>query len=251
MNRQLTELLTRYGRIGAIWFDGWWDHDSDSVPFDWQLREQYDLIHRLQPGCLIGNNHHMAVNPGEDIQIFERDLPGENKAGFVSEAAAISQLPLETCETMNGIWGYRVVDQNYKSVETLIRYLVTTAGKGANLLLNIGPQPSGELPAIALERLKGMGEWMHRYGETIRGTTAGPLPVSETCALTRKGNRLFVHLMGYEGRELRLPLQCKVHRAFTFDGRKTVKFRQTKQEVVFLLPEQPTGIDYILELEIR
>ncbi|MEE1146817.1 MAG: alpha-L-fucosidase, partial [Bacteroidaceae bacterium] len=60
MNNQLTELLTQYGSIGAIWFDGWWDHEEDSVPFDWHLQEQYELIHRLQPACLVGNNHHGA-----------------------------------------------------------------------------------------------------------------------------------------------------------------------------------------------
>ena len=70
MNNQLTELLTNYGPIGAIWFDGFWDHDEDSVPFDWQLDEQYAMIHRLQPACLVGNNHHENVLPGEDIQIF-------------------------------------------------------------------------------------------------------------------------------------------------------------------------------------
>jgi len=249
MNRQLTELLTRYGEIGAIWFDGWWDHDNDSVPFDWQLPQQYELIHHLQPACLIGNNHHMQVNPGEDIQLFERDLPGENKAGFVSEAAAISRLPLETCETMNGMWGYKVTDQNYKSVETLVRYLVNAAGKGANLLLNIGPQPSGELPSAALQRLRGMGEWMNRYGETIRGTTAGDLLPASTYALTRKGDRLFVHLMGHESKELSLPLACKVRKAWTFDGHTPVKFRKVAGEVVFSLPETPSGIDYILELD--
>ena len=78
MNRQLRELLTEYGPIGAIWFDGWWDHDEDSIPFDWQLEEQYRLIHDLQPACLVGNNHHQTPFPGEDIQIFERDVPCEN-----------------------------------------------------------------------------------------------------------------------------------------------------------------------------
>ena len=61
-----------YGPIGAVWFDGLWDHDSDSVPFDWQLSGQYEMIHRLQPSCLIGNNHHQTPFPGEDIQIFGR-----------------------------------------------------------------------------------------------------------------------------------------------------------------------------------
>ena len=77
MNNQLTELLTNYGPIGAIWFDGVWDHPES---FDWQLEEQYALIHKLQPSCLIGNNHHRTPYAGEDFQMFERDLPGENKA---------------------------------------------------------------------------------------------------------------------------------------------------------------------------
>lgn len=69
MNAQLTELLTNYGKVDAIWFDGYWDHDQDSVPFDWRVREQYDLIHRLQPACLVGNNHHLPPMAGEDIQL--------------------------------------------------------------------------------------------------------------------------------------------------------------------------------------
>ncbi len=116
MNAQLTELLTDYGPIGAVWFDGLWDHDSDSVPFDWQLSGQYEMIHRLQPSCLIGNNHHQTPFPGEDIQIFERDLPGENTAGLSGQA--ISRLPLETCQTMNGMWGYKIKDQDYKDTRT-------------------------------------------------------------------------------------------------------------------------------------
>ena len=102
MNNQLTELLTNYGPIGAIWFDGWWDQDANP-DFDWQLPEQYALIHGLQPACLVGNNHHQMPFPGEDIQIFERDLPGENSAGLSGQD--VSRLPLETCETMNGMWG--------------------------------------------------------------------------------------------------------------------------------------------------
>ena len=152
MNNQLTELLTNYGEIGAIWFDGYWDHDSDSVPFDWQLEKQYAMIHRLQPGCLVGNNHHIKPFEGEDIQIFERDIPGQNEAGLSGQE--ISHLPLETCQTMNGMWGYKIADQNYKTTKELVHLLVGTAGMGANLLLNIGPQPNGELPATARERLR-------------------------------------------------------------------------------------------------
>lgn len=246
MNRQLTELLTNYGEIGAIWFDGWWDHDEDSIPFDWQLQEQYAMIHRLQPQCLVGNNHHQVPFSGEDIQIFERDLPGENKAGLSGQD--VSRLPLETCQTMNGMWGYKLIDQNYKSTETLIQYLVSAAGKGANLLMNVGPQPNGEIPAAALQRLKEMGQWTRANGETIYGTTAGDIPVQEWGVTTRKGERLFVHIMNLDSTELFLPLGCKVKKAFTYADKKPVKVKKTKGGVKLLLDEAPAGVDYIVEL---
>ena len=249
MNKQLTELLTKYGKIGAIWFDGKWDRDQDTIPFNWQLDEQYAMIHRLQPACLIGNNHHEAPFPGEDIQIFERDLPGENKAGLSGQE--VSRLPLETCQTMNGMWGYKLVDQNYKSTETLLRLLISTSGKGANLLLNVGPQPNGEIPAAALERMKEMGEWLRANGETVYGTTAGDIPAQEWGVTTRKGDRLFVHIFNLDKQELLLPLGCKVKKAFTFADKKAIKTKKTKEGVVLMLNEIPSGIDYIVELVIK
>lgn len=246
MNKQLTELLTNYGEIGAIWFDGMWDRDEDTVPFDWQLDEQYALIHRLQPACLIGNNHHSTPNPGEDIQIFERDLPGENSAGLSGQA--VSRLPLETCQTMNGMWGYKLIDQNYKSTDTLIQYLVSTAGKGANLLMNVGPQPNGEIPAAAIERLKGMGEWLGKNGETVYGTTAGDIPAQDWGVTTRKGNRLFVHIFDSNITELSLPLTCRVKKAFTYSDKQPVKFKKSKEGVTLKIGTIPEGADYIIEL---
>lgn len=249
MNKQLTELLTNYGEIGAIWFDGKWDRDQDSIPFNWQLDEQYAMIHRLQPACLIGNNHHEVPNPGEDIQIFERDLPGENKAGLSGQE--VSRLPLETCQTMNGMWGYKVADQNYKSTEYLIRYLVSISGKGANLLLNIGPQPNGELPATALERLKEMGEWLRANGETVYGTTAGDIPAQEWGVTTRKGNRLFVHIFDLKEKQLHLPLSCKVTKAVVFNTKNKVKHIANGNGVTLQFDEIPSGTDYIVELTTK
>ena len=235
MNAQLTELLTNYGPIGAIWFDGYWDHAEDSVPFDWQLPEQYALIHRLQPACLVGNNHHDNVLPGEDIQIFERDIPGRNTAGYSGQD--ISVLPLETCQTMNGMWGYKVTDQNYKTVDELIRYLVETAGKGANLLLNIGPQPNGELPAAALDRLKGMGEWLATYGDAIYGTTAGDFQDQPWGTSTRKGDTLFLHVLN-PTTAIDLPLQRKLRKAYLWDG-TPLKCKKTKDGIYHLLLPAP------------
>lgn len=102
MKAQLTELLTQYGEIGGIWFDGHWDqldNDNDKTlksKVDWKYNEIYTLIHKLQPTCLIGNNHHLSPIPGEDFQMFERDLPGENKQGLSGQH--VSDLPLETCK---------------------------------------------------------------------------------------------------------------------------------------------------------
>ena len=247
MNRQLEELLKNYGKVRAIWFDGWWDHDEDAVPFDWHLSEQYKLVHKIQPRCLVANNHHQTPFPGEDIQVFERDLPGENEYGLSGQA--ISKLPLETCQTMNGMWGYKVADQNYKSTDELIRYLVSTAGKGANLLLNVGPQPNGEIPFAAQERLRAMGKWLKANGETIYGTEAGDVQEQEWGCTTRKGDKLYVHIFELEGDELRIPLQCNVLDAKVFGKSKKVPFRVEEGEVVLTVGHVPAIADYIVELK--
>ena len=248
MNNQLTELLTNYGPIGAIWFDGWWDQDQNP-DFDWQLPGQYELIHKLQPACLVGNNHHQVPFEGEDIQIFERDLPGENKAGLSGQD--ISNLPLETCETMNGMWGYKITDQNYKSTKTLIHYLVKAAGKDANLLMNIGPQPDGCLPQVAVERLKEMGEWMQTYGETIYGTRGACVAPHPWGVTTQKDDRLFVHILDLQDKALFLPLEGqKVKRAMDFASRQTVKFKRVDGGIVLQLDEVPTEVDKVVELQL-
>ena len=136
MNAQLAELVRDYG-AEAIWLDGEWDQD-ENPGFDWRYDKMYANIHKINPACLIGNNHHSTPHRGEDFQMFERDVPGANTAGLSGQD--ISKLPLETCQTMNGMWGYKIIDQNYKSDTTLIRLLVQTAGRNANLLLKYRPR---------------------------------------------------------------------------------------------------------------
>ena len=247
MNKQLTELLSNYGKINAIWFDGWWDHDQDSIPFNWELPEQYALIHRLQPACLIGNNHHQHPFEGEDIQIFERDVPGENKAGLSGQD--ISRLPLETCQTMNGMWGYKVKDQNYKTARELIQLLVRTSGKGANLLLNIGPQPDGSLPAVALNRLEEIGKWLSENGKTIYGTTGGEVAVGDQVVSTRKGNKCYLHVLSNELKQLQFSYQHKIKRVTSFATKEKLKFKQSGKEVVITLPQTLDLTDYIIVVE--
>lgn len=249
MNAQLTELLTGYGKIGAIWFDGVWDHDSDPTPFDWQLRPQYDLIHQLQPSCLVANNHHLPPFDGEDVQIFERDLPGENKAGYSGENGISKTLPLESCETMNRTWGYNITDSTYKSPRQLVHLLVGAAGRNANLLLNVGPEPSGKLPEEAVSRLREIGKWLQQYGETIYGTRGGEVEPHTWGVSTRKDNRLFIHVLDLADQALFVPLKYnKVKRAIEFKSGKKVKFTRVDGGITLQFDAVPTDFDYVVEL---
>ena len=249
MNNQLRELLTNYGRVDCIWFDGWWDHDEDKTPFNWELDEQYAMIHQLQPQCIVANNHHGKPYPGEDIQIFEQDLPGENTYGLSGQD--VSQLPLETCLTMNYTWGYSITDKNYKSKETLVRELVRAAGKNCNLLLNVGPRPDGQLPVEAVERLQYIGQFLGKYGDTIYGTRGGLVAPHDWGVSTQKGNRLFIHILSLQDKALFVPTgDRKVKAAKVFINGKKVEFKAVANGYVLTLPEQPSGDDYVVELTL-
>jgi alpha-L-fucosidase len=196
MKNQLTEILTNYGPIYGIWFDGHWDQveklpnggRSGNQIRKWHYDEIYRLIHELQPGCMIVNNHHLAVIQGEDYQTFERDLPGENTGGGYSADAVISKdLPLESNDIIGKSWGYVTNDTVDRSTKELIHLLVKSAGLGANFLLNIGPTPEGEVRPAHRERLLAMGDWLKTYGETIYGTRKSFMKPAEWGVAVEKG----------------------------------------------------------------
>lgn len=258
MKGQLRELLTKYGDIGCIWFDGHWDHDQDTVDYYWRYDQIYPLIHELQPGCLIGNNHHLNPIEGENIQIFERDIPGENTAGW--HEGEVSALPLETCQTMNRSWGYRIKDQDYKSINQIIKYLVSTAGRDANLLLNVGPQPDGRIPATALERLSALGDWMEANGETIYGTRSTIIPPQSWGVVTHKENKMWLHIFPEDlakakvGKTLYVPYHSdrKVKEVNTFGTKEKLSHKQYKEGIFITLPEIPSDCaDFIIEINFR
>jgi alpha-L-fucosidase len=231
MDQQLTELLTNYGQIGGIWFDGMWDKPDA----DWRLPHTYALIHRLQPTALIIPNHHQTPLPGEDVQTFEQDLPGANTAGF--NTTSIGALPLETSLTMNRSWGFNITDQSYKSTTDLIHYLVRAAGYDANLLLNIGPRPDGTIQPEFVERLHAIGQWLTTYGPSIYGTRGGPISPREWGATTHRGDTIFVHVLDWPDRVLSLPaLDVRVVRATMLAGGARVAVTQTADGVTLTLP---------------
>ncbi|MFN8666830.1 MAG: alpha-L-fucosidase [Gemmatimonadaceae bacterium] len=247
MNAQLRELLTNYGSIGGIWFDGMWDRPEAN----WRLRETYDLIHQLQPAALIGSNHHMTPFPGEDFQMIEKDLPGQNSAGW--NTAALGALPLETCETMNGSWGFNLTDHDYKSTRDLVRYLVKAAGANANFLLNVGPMPNGAIQPEFAERLQEVGAWLKVNGESIYGTRGGPIAARPWGVTTQKGNRVYVHILDWRDDELSIPLAGKVRSARVLGSDAAVRVTSAQGSMLLrgLSAARRDDIDTIVVLEMN
>ena len=258
MENQLTELLTNYGKIDGIWFDGYWDQTApegaqDRTPrIDWHLPEIYALIHKLQPACLIGNNHHLTPLPGEDFQMFEKDLPGQNKSGLSFQKPS-DQLPLETCETMNNSWGFNIKDDNYKPVNTLIHYLVNAAGRNANFLLNVGPQPNGIIQEEFRDTLKQIGKWMNKFGESIYGTRGNIMPPQDWGVVTSKENKIFVHILKDSVQPVVITgIKNKIKSCRLMGSGEQVKYDQNKNKVTIRLD----GIalvepDTIIEIETK
>jgi len=231
-NAQLTELLTNYGDIGGIWFDGWWDKKKAN----WQLEKTYALIHSLQPQTLIGNNHHMPPFDGEDFQMFEKDLPGKNTTGFSGESE-IGNLPLETCETINSSWGFNLTDRNYKSTRELVQYLVKAAGNNSNFLLNIGPMPNGEIQPEFVQRLTEIGQWLKTYGESIYDTRGGPIEQRTWGVTTTKEKTVYVHILDWQDTTLSIPLfGQKVRRAILLNTGEQIKIDKNSDGMVLHLP---------------
>ena len=256
MKAQLTELLTNYGPIAGIWFDGHWDQTADdnrtshATNVDWHYPEIYALIHRLQPECLVANNHHLPPLPGEDYQIFERDVPGENKSGLSGQE--VSHLPLETCETMNNSWGFSITDDNFKSPKEVVQLLVRTAGTGANLLLNVGPMPNGKIQPEFVERLQQVGEWMKKYGYTIYNSKQGFISPQTWGVSTCIDKTQYIHILDKNTSTLTLNIPG-FQSAKGINLEQPVVWKKDKKtgNIVFTINGALDDIDSIIEVKVK
>jgi alpha-L-fucosidase len=157
MYGQVRELMSNYGRIDVLWFDFSYDKMQGEA---WRGTELMTMIRSLQPEIIINDR----VGVGGDFATPEQTIPPNG----------ISSKNWETCMTMNGTWGYRSGDHEWKSTEILIRNLIDIASKGGNYLLNVGPTAEGVIPEASVNRLTHMGRWMKINGESIYGTSASP-----------------------------------------------------------------------------
>jgi len=173
---QMRELLTRYGPIDLLWFDGGWERSAE----EWRTPALYDLIHSLQPDALVNDRL-----PGfGDFDTPEQFIPPHPPARA-----------WETCLTMNNSWGYNPSDRRYKSVRDLVHTLCEVAGRGGNLLLNVSPMGDGQLPPEQIERLDSIAAWMDAYGAAIHDTGPGLEAWQFYGPSTRRGNRIYLHLV--------------------------------------------------------
>ena len=265
MKQQVKELLTNYAPIRAVWFDGYWDHDSDKNPFDWRMPEFYEYIHSIQPDCLIGNNHHIATIEGEDFQMFEQDLPGQNTTGFAPNQVVSNIMPLEMCMTMNKSWGYSVKDQEYKSVNKIIQTLATAVSLNSNLLLNIGPRADGRIPEQALASLRGIGKWMKVNSKSIKGCGPGPIAKQDwgvSTAPEGNGKVFYLHIFEKPNGEFEIPVpkKAKIKSVMALEEDRALEFKKKGEVLTIALPEElpdsssdldPTGADYVVEVTLK
>ena len=231
MMGQITELLDNYHPIN-IWFDGEWDHlDKDrGGTFDWEFDDIFDLIHSRH--ALVANNNHRAPRPKEDIQLFERDLPGEGTM-FSRHQPLLDDRPVEQCDVIQAnVWGYKIGENRFLTPEESVALIVRAAAKGSNLLLNIGPDGSGQIPAKAVEVFEGIGKWFDKNGDSIYGTKAGGVSMGKQVVSTRKGDMLYIHFLDPAVKEF----------AFLLGGKKTtVKCERAEGDVSDIVVRFPLG----------
>jgi alpha-L-fucosidase len=168
--------------------------------------------------------------------MFEKDLPGRNTAGFNADSK-IGELPLETCDTINGAWGYNKNDKRFKSTGDLIQYLARAASNNANFLLNVGPMPNGQIQPEFQTRLREMGEWLSKYGESIYGTKGGPITARPWGVSTQKGDRVYLHVFDWQEKFLAIPkLSRKIRGASLLNRQLPVMHREFDGEQFLQLP---------------
>jgi alpha-L-fucosidase len=255
MKGQLKELLTGYGPIGLLWFDGQWEAPWTTA----RGLDLYNYVRRLQPAVIVNNRVGKPANTAGG---------GMAQTGAIGDYGTPEQtipptgfgpgVDWESCMTMNDHWGYNKNDQNWKSAQTLVRNLIDCSSKGGNYLLNVGPTSEGVIPTASLDRLKAIGDWMQINSVTIYGTTASPfkkLPWGRcTQKIAGKNTILYLHVFNWPGDgKLLVPgLKNAIKSATLLATGDKLKTTATSEGVMIAIPATaPDPISSTLVLKIK
>jgi alpha-L-fucosidase len=257
-HRQVRELLSNYGPIDVLWFDGgetdWLGFNGDWLPgakwqkraasqhyhggFSWQHDQVYAMIRQLQPQIIINNRADMP----EDFHSREGDA---HLGDFDDEH------PWELCTTLAGAWGYQP-DKSPKPLKDCIQLLARVAGRDGNLLLNVGPRPDGQIDPPQVQRLREIGEWLGKYGESIYATRGGPFLPGDYGASTRRDKTIYIHVLKWPAGKLALPaIPDKIIRASVLTG-GGASFVQTGRGIdISVAPPDRSEMDTVVALQLN
>ncbi|MEA3186963.1 MAG: alpha-L-fucosidase [Chthoniobacter sp.] len=237
---QVSEILTNYGpNVPAVL---WWDTPNDMN--DARAQKLAELVSRLRPKII--TNNRLAPGFAGDTETPEQRVPA---TGFPGR-------DWETCMTINGTWGYKSDDQNFKPTEKLLRNLIDIVSKGGNYLLNVGPTAEGEIPEPEIERLRQMGEWLKTNGEAVYGTTASPLAKvgwgRVTKKNTEKGTALYLQVFDWpkDGKLVVTGLKNAPKGASLLASGAAVRASTESGDVTLDVPvEAPDAVASVIKLE--
>ena len=253
---QIGELIDNY-QPGNIWFDGEWEHArcKNGVwvrTLDWEFDSIYDFIHAKR--VLVANNNHQPIREKEDIQLFERDLPGENGTGFSVDQPVTNDRPIEQCDVIQkNVWGYRIGEKDFRTAEEVVAMIVRAAAKNANLLMNVGPDGSGQLPTQAVEVMARIGTWMSVNGESVYGTRAGGVGFGRDVVSTRKGNVLYLHFLNASVDKFAFRMSGEIERASALDPLVGTQVERTESGDAVVTVKRPnaSSFDTVIRLVVR
>lgn len=244
MQAEIAELLTNYGKIDILWFDT----DGKSAP--WDQENTYKLVRKLQPDIVInerldlgdqGGWNEGVIGPWADFHTPEQTV------------GSFDQRPWESCMTVSkrSQWSWGGHADGVKSAGQCLDMLIRCSGCDGNMLLNVGPMPTGEIAPEQVSVIKEIGDWLVKNGESIYGTRGGPWKPGQSGVSTYRGNTVWLHILNRSVDTLKLPaIPAKIIRATALAGSK-VRFIQTDKEIsIILQPAGPEMKDMIVRLEL-
>jgi alpha-L-fucosidase len=247
LKNHMKELIQHYGPLGVMWYDGEWE-----TPWTHEMGlELYEFVRGLQDDIIINNRVDKGRKGMEGITLTDMAYAGDFDTPEQEVGKFQTERPWETCMTIAQQWACKPNDQ-LKTLEECLHILIKTAGGDGNLLLNVGPMPNGAIEERQVARLKEIGDWLNKYGESIYGTRGGPFMPDEWGVSTTKDNKIFVHVLKADDNELLLaPLDKKVIKCYLFYGSEQ-NFSQNKNGISISLNNLDTNaIDNIFVLELE